>query len=455
MVEFKGVSKTYNKSFEALKNIDLSIKKGEFVFVVGASGAGKSTFLKLIMREEVPTSGTVTINGYDLNRMKKRDIPYFRRTMGIVFQDFRLIPDMRVYDNVAFALRVTGTKEREVRKRVTHALGMVGLLSKTQSLPKELSGGEQQRAAIARALVNNADLIIADEPTGNIDPAMSIEILDLLNHINKANGTTVVMVTHAHELVRQYDHRIVMLRDGEIVADGYDKNKILSLANPEILSADAGFYNAPNEYDDVEKFIFTYGKKNAPVEETIPTAPDALKSESAQSANVQSVQNTEKEDDKLAANASSKEVIESIISEVTSGAPSENKNEEKNSKKDNNNTDNKDGSNADGAKNNAGSSYSVKDDEEINSILAAFAASNASRLKKAAEATSGADNSAVSEADGKSKNDKSEVNAENTNTSEHSENSEHSEHTAETSAPSVNTDNNSESAQTRKDGGAL
>lgn len=270
MVEFSGVSKVYNKTFEALKNVNLSINDGEFVFVVGASGAGKSTFLKLIMREEVPTSGTVTINGYSLNRMKKRDIPYFRRTMGIVFQDFRLIPDMRVYDNVAFALRVTGTKEREVRKRVTHALGMVGLLSKTQSYPKELSGGEQQRVAIARALVNNADLIIADEPTGNIDPAMSVEIMDLLNHINKANGTTIVMVTHAHDLVRQYDHRVVVLKEGEIIADGYDKENFLKLISPDAVPTDAGFYNAPNQYKDVENFIFGYGNEELTIEDTIP-----------------------------------------------------------------------------------------------------------------------------------------------------------------------------------------
>ncbi len=346
MVEFSRVSKSYNGEFEALKNVDLTINDGEFVFVVGASGAGKSTFLKLIMREEVPTSGTVEINGFNLNKMKKRDIPYFRRTMGIVFQDFRLIPDMRVYDNVAFALRVTGTKEREVRKRVTHALGMVGLLSKTNSLPKELSGGEQQRVAIARALVNNADLIIADEPTGNIDPAMSVEIMDLLNHINKANGTTIVMVTHAHELVKQYDHRIVVLKEGQIVADGYDKARILGIINPETPSTDAGFYNAPNEYQDVEKFIFTYGQDNVPIEETIPEAPEIL--------NV---------DEKT-----SSEVVERVVQEVTEQAQEEVPAAqppviEKETK----------------------SPYSIADDEDINSILAAFAASTASRKKTAAE----------------------------------------------------------------------
>lgn len=350
MVEFSRVSKNYNGEHDALKNVNLTINDGEFVFVVGASGAGKSTFLKLIMREEVPTSGTVTINGFNLNTMKKRDIPYFRRTMGIVFQDFRLIPDMRVYDNVAFALRVTGTKEREVRKRVTHALGMVGLLGKTQSLPKELSGGEQQRVAIARALVNNADLIIADEPTGNIDPAMSIEIMDLLNRINKANGTTVVMVTHAHELVKQYDHRIVVLKDGEIIADGYDRKSILGLINPEAPTTDAGFYNAPNEYDDVEKFIFTYGQDNVPIEETIPQTPEILKEEEPEQAEATAEQEIPAA---IEVNSSENEPV-AESTEANELPPS---------------------------------AYSITEDEDINSILAAFAASSASRKKNTEEAT--------------------------------------------------------------------
>ena len=272
MVEFSNVSKTYNKDFEALKNINLQIDKGEFVFVVGASGAGKSTFLKLCMREEVPTTGTVTINGFDLNNIKKRKIPYFRRTLGIVFQDFRLIPDMRVYDNVAFALRVTGTKEKEVRRRVTHALSMVGLLGKTQSLPKELSGGEQQRAAIARALVTGPELIIADEPTGNVDPQMSLEIVELLNAINRSEGTTIIMVTHAHDLVKRFDHRIIALKDGEIIADGYDKEQILPTLEEDILAEEhAGYYAAPREMGAVEQFIFSYGKSDDAAD-----APDAV-----------------------------------------------------------------------------------------------------------------------------------------------------------------------------------
>ena len=359
MVEFNRVSKTYDGTHDALKNLDLTINDGEFVFVVGASGAGKSTFLKLIMREEVPTSGTVTINGFNLNKMKKRDIPYFRRTMGIVFQDFRLIPDMRVYDNVAFALRVTGTKEREVRKRVSHALGMVGLLGKSQSLPKELSGGEQQRVAIARALVNNADLIIADEPTGNIDPAMSIEIMDLLNHINKANGTTIIMVTHAHELVKQYDqHRLVVLKDGQLVADGFDRDKILGLINPETPQSDAGFYNAPNEYKDVENFIFNYGQDNMAIEETIPDAPEILKDEPViEEVPVEPVPVAEPETVQEPA-----EPAEIIAEPVEETAKEETLDEQPVV---------------------VSTGYSVADDEDINSILAAFAASTASRKMNA------------------------------------------------------------------------
>ena len=363
MVEFSRVSKTYDGEHDALKNLDLTINDGEFVFVVGASGAGKSTFLKLIMREEVPTSGTVTINGFNLNKMKKRDIPYFRRTMGIVFQDFRLIPDMRVYDNVAFALRVTGTKEREVRKRVSHALGMVGLLGKAQSLPKELSGGEQQRVAIARALVNNADLIIADEPTGNIDPAMSIEIMDLLNHINKANGTTIIMVTHAHELVKQYSqHRLVVLKDGQLVADGFDRDKILSLINPETPQSDAGFYNAPNEYKDVENFIFNYGQDNMAIEETIPDAPEILKDEPV----IQEVPaETVPAEEPVAvqeAPAPAEVTAETVAEPVQEPEKEETQNEQPVV---------------------ASTGYSVADDEDINSILAAFAASTASRKMNA------------------------------------------------------------------------
>ncbi len=218
MIEFKNVSKRYDNGTEALKNVNLRIERGEFVFIVGASGSGKSTFLKTIMREEVPTSGTIMINNYDLTQMTNKEIPYFRRTMGIVFQDFRLIPTMSVYDNVAFAMRVIGASEKDIRKKVPYVLSLVGLQNKARCMPNEISGGEQQRVALARALVNNANTIIADEPTGNIDPEMSYEIIDLLNHINE-NGTTIIMVTHEHDLVKKFNHRIVVIDHGEVVSD--------------------------------------------------------------------------------------------------------------------------------------------------------------------------------------------------------------------------------------------
>lgn len=223
MIDFKNVSKVYDNGTKALSNVNIHIDKGEFVFVVGASGAGKSTFLKLIMREEVPSSGSIVIKGYNLNEMKKKKIPYFRRNMGIVFQDFRLIPTMTVYDNVAFAMRVVGAREKDIRKRVPYVINIVGLSAKARNYPNELSGGEQQRVALARALANNADIIIADEPTGNVDPQMSLEIVELLTRLNEA-GTTVIMVTHAHDLVKKFDKRVITLESGEVVADGMIEN---------------------------------------------------------------------------------------------------------------------------------------------------------------------------------------------------------------------------------------
>lgn len=218
MIEFKGVHKTYDNGTKALKDVNIHIDKGEFVFIVGASGSGKSTFLKLIMREELPNAGEVIANGFKLNKLKRRKVPYLRRTMGIVFQDFRLINNMTVFDNVAFAMRVIGASQREVRKRVPYILGLVGLQNKARSFPQELSGGEQQRVGLARALVNNPSMIIADEPTGNIDPEMSMEIVELLTEINR-RGTTILMVTHEHELVHAFDHRIIEIRDGCVVSD--------------------------------------------------------------------------------------------------------------------------------------------------------------------------------------------------------------------------------------------
>lgn len=218
MIEFINVSKTYRTGTHALHNFSLNIDRGEFVFVVGPSGAGKSTFIKLMMREEKPTEGEIYVNGQNLVKMRRRKVPYFRRTLGVVFQDFRLIPYMNVYDNVAFAMRVTNVRRREIRERVPYILKLVGLEGKSKSLPEHLSGGEQQRVALARALVNNPPLIIADEPTGNIDPELSFEIVDLLSEINKC-GTTIVMVTHEHTLVSEFNHRVIMIEEGSVVSD--------------------------------------------------------------------------------------------------------------------------------------------------------------------------------------------------------------------------------------------
>ena len=218
MVEFRNVSKTYDNGTEALRNVSLNIDKGEFVFVVGASGSGKSTFLKLIMHEETPNSGEIIVNGRKLSTVRHRDVPYLRRTMGIVFQDFRLIDKMTVFENVAFAMHVVGASPRSIRKRVPYILSLVGLQDKARCYPTELSGGEQQRVGLARALVNNPSLIIADEPTGNIDPTLSYEIVDLLNEINR-RGTTVLMVTHERDLVRMFNRRVIEIREGCVVSD--------------------------------------------------------------------------------------------------------------------------------------------------------------------------------------------------------------------------------------------
>ena len=218
MVEFRNVSKTYDNGTEALRNVSLNIDKGEFVFIVGASGSGKSTFLKLIMHEESPNSGEIIVNGRKLSTVRHRDVPYLRRTMGIVFQDFRLIDKKTVFENVAFAMHVVGASPRSIRKRVPYILSLVGLQDKARCYPNELSGGEQQRVGLARALVNNPSLIIADEPTGNIDPTLSYEIVDLLNEINR-RGTTVIMVTHEHTLVKRFHRRVVEINNGCVVAD--------------------------------------------------------------------------------------------------------------------------------------------------------------------------------------------------------------------------------------------
>jgi len=218
LVELKNVSVTYSSGVDALNNVSLKINDGDFAFVVGSSGAGKSTMIKLLLKEIDATSGVVTVNGYNLNKLKRRKIPEFRRTLGFVFQDFRLIPSMTVYENIAFVLRVIDAPAKYIRKRVPYVISLVGLHAKTNSYPDELSGGEKQRVAIARALVNDPQLIIADEPTGNIDPELSYEIVELLKSIND-QGTTILMVTHEHDLVRHFGGRIISITEGEIVFD--------------------------------------------------------------------------------------------------------------------------------------------------------------------------------------------------------------------------------------------
>ncbi len=221
MIEFTDVVKSYREGNDALKGVSMQIEDGEFCFLVGPSGSGKSTIIKLITAELRPTSGTVHVNGYSLERIRKREVPYLRRTVGVVFQDFRLIENMTVYDNVAFAMRVIGAKEREIRERVPYVLDLVGLSSKEHRHPGELSGGEQQRLAIARALVNNPSTIIADEPTGNLDPQMSFEIMSLLQEINNL-GTTMLVVTHAKDLVERFNKRTIVINDGLIASDGME-----------------------------------------------------------------------------------------------------------------------------------------------------------------------------------------------------------------------------------------
>lgn len=212
------MTKKYPNGTLALNDVSLRIADGEFVFIVGSSGAGKSTLIKLMLREEQATSGVIKVNGKNLGKMPRYKIPKFRRSIGVVFQDFRLIPNMTAYDNVAFALRVTNVSNKEIKRKVPYMLSLVGLANKAKCKPDELSGGEQQRVALARALVNSPSLIIADEPTGNIDPELSFEIVDLLNEINKL-GVTIVMVTHEHDLVQQFNRRVITIEKGEVIRD--------------------------------------------------------------------------------------------------------------------------------------------------------------------------------------------------------------------------------------------
>ena len=218
MIRLTDVVKEYPNGTRALNGLSLEIKDGEFVFMVGPSGSGKSTVIKLLTGEVVPTQGQVMINGFSLSNISEWQIPYLRRTLGVIFQDFRLIENKTVYDNMLFAMRVVGASPKEIKKRIPYVLKLVGLENKQSRLPNELSGGEQQLVAIARALVNNPATIIADEPTGNLDPARSLEIMTLLKRINEL-GTTVVVVTHEKDLVNRFDERVVMLDRGRIVGD--------------------------------------------------------------------------------------------------------------------------------------------------------------------------------------------------------------------------------------------
>lgn len=218
MIRMLDVSMVYDNGTRAVKNATLRIDEGEFVFLVGSSGSGKSTLLKLLTGEVRPTGGRIVVNNYNIGTMKKGEVPYLRRTLGVVFQDFRLIEKKTVYENVAFAMRAVGATPRMIRKRVPYVLDLVGILHKVRAKPMELSGGEQQRVAIARALVNNPRLIIADEPTGNLDPARSLEIMMLMEKINEL-GTTVLIVTHEKELVNKFSKRVVVIDKGTIISD--------------------------------------------------------------------------------------------------------------------------------------------------------------------------------------------------------------------------------------------
>ena len=226
MIEFKNVYKKYSTGTEAVNNANFKIEKGEFAFLVGASGSGKSTLIKLILKEEEPTSGNIIINGKDTTFLKPKRIPYLRRSMGVVFRDFRLLSDKTVYENVAFAMNIVKATPKHIRRQVPMVLSLVGLSGKAKVYPDELSGGEQQRVALARALVNNPSMIIADEPTGNLDPETAWDIMNLLNEIN-LRGTTVVIATHAKDIVDQMKKRVIEIDKGVIVRDdrkgGYSK----------------------------------------------------------------------------------------------------------------------------------------------------------------------------------------------------------------------------------------
>lgn len=254
MVKLQDVFKTYDNGTKALRGVSLTIQDGEFVFIVGPSGSGKSTIIKMLTAELRPTSGKVLVGDYDIGSIRQRDIPYLRRTIGVVFQDFRLIENKTVYENVAFVMRAVGAPQSSIKKRVTYVLDLVGILHKARRLPSELSGGEQQRVAVARALVNNPSVIVADEPTGNLDPARSLELMMLFEKINSM-GTTVVVVTHAREIVDQFAKRVVAIDGGTVISD-----------------QTGGYYVRP----DVTRLTEEALQQAAPAHRRTPAAPRAV-----------------------------------------------------------------------------------------------------------------------------------------------------------------------------------
>ncbi len=281
MVKLEDVFKTYENGTKALKGVNLTIEDGEFVFIVGPSGSGKSTIIKMLTAEVRPTSGKVSVNGYDIGSVRQREIPYLRRTVGVVFQDFRLIENKTVYENVAFVMRAVGTPQRLIKKRVTYVLNLVGVLHKARRKPCELSGGEQQRVAIARALVNNPEAIIADEPTGNLDPARSLELMMLLEKINSM-GTTVIVVTHAHEIVDQFEKRVVAIDGGMVVSDRtggyYQRPDLTRLTEEAVQQATASAkkrHSAPRQ-TGVPVEVPASGEEDRPAaDERLPEEPPA------------------------------------------------------------------------------------------------------------------------------------------------------------------------------------
>lgn len=224
LIDIRNVNKRYKNGVTAIYDLNVKIKKGDFVFVIGGSGSGKSTFIKMLYREEKPTAGKISLGGINVAKLRNSKVYKLRRRLGIVFQDYRLLPKMTVYENVAFALEVIGTRKKEIKTRTLKAIEVVGLKAKTRNYPDQLSGGEQQRVAIARAIVNNPKLLICDEPTGNLDPDMSMEIVRVLERINQTIGTTIIMATHDKEIVNKMKKRVLVLKDGRLVKD-YEKGK--------------------------------------------------------------------------------------------------------------------------------------------------------------------------------------------------------------------------------------